>query len=54
MEDSIAIVICSRDNGEAKEKLINHIKKTSECNTHTFFMYNPDGVGLSEVYNKQA
>lgn len=52
VEDSIAIVICSRDNGEAKEKLINHIKKTSECNTHTFFMYNPDGVGLSEVYNK--
>ena len=51
MEDSISVVVCSRDNKELKEKLLEHIKETCGCNAHTYFMYNPDGVGLSEVYN---
>lgn len=51
MEDSISVVICSRTNDEEKKKIIEHIKDTCECNAHTYFMYNPDGVGLSEVYN---
>ena len=51
MEDSISVVICSRDNKELKEKLLEHIKETCGCNVHTYFMYNPDGVGLSEIYN---
>lgn len=51
MEDSIAVVVCSRDNNETKKRIVEHIKETCECNTHTFFMYNPEGVGLSEIYN---
>lgn len=51
MEDSIAIVVCSRKNDETKTKLIKHIKDTCGCNAHTYFMYNPEGVGLSEIYN---
>jgi hypothetical protein len=51
MEDSISVVVCSRNNDELKEKVINHIKETCGCNAHTYFMYNPDGVGLSEIYN---
>lgn len=51
MEDSIAVVVCSKDNGERKEYIVNHIKDTCGCNAHTYFMYNPEGVGLSEVYN---
>lgn len=51
MENSLSVVVCSRDNGEGKEKLINHIKETCGCNAHTYFMYNPDGVGLPEIYN---
>jgi len=51
MEDSISVVVCSRDNKELKEKLLEHIKETCGCNAHTYFMYNPDGVGLSEIYN---
>ena len=51
MENSISVVVCSKDNGERKEKLINHIKETCGANVHTYFMYNPDGVGLSEIYN---
>lgn len=51
MEDSISVVVCSRDNKELKEKLLEHIKETCGCNVHTYYMYNPDGVGLSEIYN---
>ena len=51
MENSISVVVCSKDNGERKEKIIDHIKETCGANVHTYFMYNPDGVGLSEIYN---
>jgi len=51
MENSIAVVVCSRDNNEVKKKIVEHIKDTCECNAHTYFMYNPEGVGLSEIYN---
>lgn len=51
MENSISVVICSRDNNELKEKLINHVKETCGCNAHTYYMYNPEGIGLSEIYN---
>lgn len=50
MEDSIAVVVCSKDNNEIKKKVIEHIKDTCGCNAHTYFMYNPEGVGLSEIY----
>lgn len=51
MENSLSVVVCSRNNGEEKDKLVNHIKETCGANVHTYFMYNPDGVGLSEIYN---
>ena len=51
MENSISVVVCSRDNGDLKNQLIEHIKETCGCNLHTYFMYNPEGVGLSEIYN---
>ena len=50
MEDSIAVVVCSKDNNEVKQKVVEHIKDTCGCNAHTYFMYNPEGVGLSEIY----
>ena len=51
MEDSISVIVCSKDNDKVKEKVINEVKETCECNAHTYFMYNPDGVGLGEIYN---
>lgn len=51
MENSISVVVCSRDNNELKKKVVEHIKDTCGCNAHTYFMFNPDGVGLSEIYN---
>ena len=50
MEDSIAVVVFSKDNNVVKKKVIEHIKDTCGCNAHTYFMYNPEGVGLSEIY----
>ena len=51
MENSIAVVVCSRNNDEKKDKIVEHIKDTCGCNAHTYYMYNPEGVGLSEIYN---
>lgn len=51
MEDSIAVVVCSKNNDETKQKIVEHIRDTCECNAHTYFMHNPEGVGLSEIYN---
>jgi len=51
MEDSIAVVICSRNNDERKNKIIEHVQSTCGCNVHIFYIYNPEGVGLTEIYN---
>ena len=51
MEDSISVIVCSKDNDKVKEKVITEVKETCECNAHTYYMYNPDGVALSEIYN---
>lgn len=51
MEHSITVVVCSRENSEEKKKIVEHIKMTCGCNVHVYFMYNPDGVGLPEIYN---
>ncbi len=52
MEDSISIVVCSKNNeDEFKNKIIEHIKETCDCNAHTYYIYNPEGVGLAEIYN---
>ena len=51
MEDTISVVVCSRDNNEVKQRMVEHIKETCGCNAHTYFMYNPEGVGLPEIYN---
>jgi hypothetical protein len=51
MENSLSVVVCSRDNNEIKDRVIEHIKETCGTNVHTYYMYNPEGVGLSEIYN---
>ena len=49
--DKIAVVVCSRENSDEKKSIVRHIEETCECNAHVYFMYNPDNVGLSEIYN---
>lgn len=51
MENSISVVVCSRESTAEKKKIVDHIKDTCSCNVHVFFMYNPEGVGLPEIYN---
>lgn len=51
MENKITVVVCSRDNTDEKKEIVKHIQETCECNVHVFFMYNPEGIGLSNIYN---
>jgi hypothetical protein len=50
MEKGISVVICSRENNEEKDKLIEQIKNTCGCDCAIFFMFNPDGVSLTRIY----
>lgn len=50
MDNSIAVVVCSRENSEQKKDFIQHIKDTCGCNAHVFFLINQDGVGLTQIY----
>lgn len=50
MDNSIAVVVCSRENSEQKKDFIQHIKDTCGCNAHVYFLTNQDGVGLTQIY----
>lgn len=50
MEDSISVVVCSRETSDDKKDFIQHMKNTCGCNSHIFFLINPDGVGLTQIY----
>lgn len=50
MEDKIAIVFCSRKNGDEVKDFIAHIRETCGCNSHVYSVYNPDGMSLSKIY----
>lgn len=50
MDNSIAVVVCSRENSEQKKDFIQHIKDTCGCNAHVYFLINQDGVGLTQIY----
>lgn len=50
MENSIAVVFCSKKNGEENKEFIEHIKNTCDCDAHVLFIHNPDGVSLSKIY----
>lgn len=50
MEESITIVVCSRDDADKRKDFIEHLKTTCGCNAHVFFMVNQEGVSLTKVY----
>ena len=50
MENDIAVIFCSKKTGEELKPFIEHLKETSECNTHVYFIHNPEGVSLSKIY----
>ena len=51
MDNTISVVVCSRINDDSKEDIVKKIADSSGCYTDIVFMYNPDGVGLSKIYN---
>lgn len=50
MENDIAVIFCSKKTGEELKPFIEHLKETSGCNTHVYFIHNPEGVSLSKIY----
>ena len=50
MEDSIAIVFCTRNpNGEGNP-FVEHLRETCGCNCHVYAIHNPDGISISKIY----
>jgi hypothetical protein len=50
METNIAIVLCSKKDNEQIKPFIEHLKDTCGCNSHVYFIHNPEGVSLSKIY----
>lgn len=50
MENSIAVVFCSKKTGEENKNFIEHLKNTCECDLHVMFVHNPEGVSISKIY----
>lgn len=50
MENSIAVVFCSRKESNENKGFIEHIRETCGCDTHVYSIHNPDGVSLSKIY----
>ena len=50
MEDSIGVVVCSRESSDEKKDFIEHIKETCGCKTHIYFLINQNGIGLTTIY----
>ena len=52
MEDSITVVVCSKEhNEEKKNAFIDNINNTCGCKVHVLCVLNPDGVGLTQIYD---
>ena len=50
MENSIAVVFCSRKESNENKGFIGHIRETCGCDVHVYSIHNPDGVSLSKIY----
>jgi hypothetical protein len=50
MEKDIAIVFCTKKTNEEIKPFVEHLKNTSGCNTHVYYIHNPDGISLSKIY----
>lgn len=50
MEESIAIVYCTREKNGEPNSFVEHIKATCECNSHVYAIHNPDGISISKIY----
>ena len=50
MEKDIAVVFCTKKTNEEIGPFIEQLKDTSGCNTHVYYIHNPDGVSISKIY----
>ena len=52
MIEKLALVICSRENSEQKKEFIDEIKRTCGCDTQVYFILNPNGISLTQIYSE--
>lgn len=50
MDNSIAIVFCSKKETKENEEFIKHLRESCGCESHVYSIYNPSGVSLSKIY----
>ena len=50
MEESIAIVYCTREPANGDNPFAEHLKETCGCICHVYVIHNPDGVSISKIY----
>ena len=50
MDTNIGVVICSKKTNDEIKPFIDHVKDTCGCNSHVYFIHNPEGVSLSMIY----
>ena len=50
METGIAVVFCTKKTNEEIKPFIEQIKETSGCDTHVYYIHNPDGISISKIY----
>ena len=51
MEESIAIVYCTKNETNGENKFVERIKETCGCICHVYAIHNPDGISLSKIYS---
>lgn len=51
MVSEITVVVCSRENEEAKKDLIENIQATCGYNVHIMFLVNNGGTSLTNIYS---
>lgn len=51
MEESIAIVYCTREKTNGENPFAEHLKQTCECVCHVYVIHNPEGISLSKIYS---
>lgn len=52
MIEKLALVICSRDNSEQKKEFVDEIKRTCGCDIQVYFILNPNGISLTQIYSE--
>lgn len=52
MAEKIQVVVSSRETEENKKDFLENVQETCGCECDIEYVYNPNGISLTEIYNK--